>query len=418
MHEHLIVNIQPEINAINVTFCKWLDFFMYYQVMWSNKTPKNENRNLLINTIGIAMSIGFMLLWIYFTVQDYQPNETLPFIITSISLACGAIARMISLYYLLYFFNYPWHEFTLKYDHSDYRQYLELYLNKNIKQLNSRLKWYSIICYAMFIIHIGSYMRGAKQNIFNWLDVTVSFFGYYIPPCLFQAIWSVIALKYQLRLYYLQMLFNDDKPNFVLVLKEYKTFYIQFQNDYKIWIYYMMILSLWICSNLWNYANVLFYRSLKNDSFSEQHWLLWVFLGTGAIGFAAPLFEFSTSSSKLNMEYNKLVHILWQYDNFDNQIQKTNSMKTGDDIEEKKLELSLESQHLLDNAINCKKINLEEISLIVFNIKDFHFLLHYLPKYPLLVKLWSIELTTYTPMKFIVAFGVAKFISYSLYYFY
>ena len=406
-------------NVITVTFCQWLDVFMYYQAMWVPITNKNVNRNKFINTLGIIISILFIISWSIMSYFDCKFDNSLQVIILIVAFTCATISRLISIYFLYFKFSFHglWYNLKLKYDgiHSPHNN-VQKYLNKNIKYLNYRLKFYVIFCYLSFTIHQLSYTYTAEQtaknytiHLYNYFDALVSFFGFFIPLCLFQIIWSIISLKYQCKLYYLQQLFNNkEQPNFTLILKKYKRFYRQFQSEYKIWNYYMMFLLLWIFSNLWDYVNIVFYSTSNfHANFSKKYWLLLVYVSTGCIGYIAPLMEYSISSAKLNGEYDKLLDIIWKYDQDNDDEHKDNND---------------ESHHLLNkfgsidnkNDINFNSLDqtmdINRITLIVYNIKDYHFLLNYVPKDQLLVKIFGSTVSYYTPLTFIMAFGIAKFI--------
>eukprot|EP01083_Nonionella_stella_P244467 850813_1 len=59
-------------NLIHRSFCQWLDHFMYWQAMWTIRTPNNKYRNRIINIIGITISVLCLPMWIVYTFSDYS----------------------------------------------------------------------------------------------------------------------------------------------------------------------------------------------------------------------------------------------------------------------------------------------------------------------------------------------------------
>eukprot|EP01084_Bolivina_argentea_P269548 458136_1 len=62
---------------INIDICKWLDSFMYWQLMWvihmyTPKKNQKKSRNRIINLIGLVLSVSCLGIWGYLTFKDYN----------------------------------------------------------------------------------------------------------------------------------------------------------------------------------------------------------------------------------------------------------------------------------------------------------------------------------------------------------
>ena len=438
-------------NTIKRDFCTWLDYIMYYQAMWVLKLPNGKYRQPLINIIGITFTICSVLIDAYFLYHDHnlQSGILLPIIDTIVTWISITSARAIAIYYLIYQFNYPWHDFILRVSNNAFRSHMETYIDESIQSLRQRISIYLLFSYSVYIIHWATLLSDLMKNgkVYEVItDEMISLFGIYIPFFVFQVVISVTYFKYQVRLYYLQYSFNDKvaqkTPNFVVILKEYQVFAQEFENDTYQWKRYVLFMFIQSVASLWYFVDTVEqsgYLSKEQNFFLPtlwknvlENWMVWIYFISGFCAYISIFVEYCTAAAKLNDGYDELERSLWQYD--------TARKCVGDDDEKLQDEPSLSyspsgnptrivtTKRQSSNVMSLsqqlfakfgshikggnKGLDLEQLSLVIFNIKDFHFLLQYISKNPIVIKLWGVRVTRFTPLKFLFVFVIARFVSY------
>eukprot|EP01084_Bolivina_argentea_P080997 146694_1 len=362
-------------HQISFEFCKWLDFFIKWQIWWLY-----VDRNMLINCLGGIISIGSVIFWAYSTFKDIGPGgvNSLQFIILCIWIGLLCSTRIISMIYLKYYFQYPPYSFTMNCHYASVKQSVQQYGNQCTKYLNYQLKIYVIVCYLIVIGHYLALLQ-KYDNIIDWFDTFVSIFGILIPYTLFQCIYSFFTVKYQITLYYfthsLNIKLQKREENILSrIINEYKKVFNEFQNDNKWLNIYMCILFIQLFANIWLVADsqIDYWTAYPVNIAAEISYMI-----LGVVAYCLPLILFVISSYGINKEYYRLEEILWNINLNEKKLIYSVSFEENENI----------NQELL---LNVKKMRVE-----MNNIRDFYYLLHYIPKHKILTRLIGCEITLF-----------------------
>eukprot|EP01084_Bolivina_argentea_P171700 297481_1 len=369
----------PDESTINNIY--WLEIVLLLNMCIHKKCYR------WIECIFAFFIFGLVIAYVYYTFYDDLIVNAIYQIFSAFDYGAFGIARIILIYYFLCVFKkYPWNHITeFFYD----AQFSSQYIAK-VRWTNCRLKLITIVYVMIEILHCFAYV-GKQQLSHETLFGTVidsfsSVYGIYTPMMVSQCVLTFMFLKYDLYLYTVieQIKRNqniDIQSMFVLYRKMYKSF----QNDYKIWKYILMFEYLATFYVIWVIAATWIYRT---SGLFEIHALLWTFSG---IYYLFPFIEYVYCSSKINNQYTLLMETLWEYDiRF---------------IEGKMYE-------------NDTKLSISGQRLKVFGYDDiaiFESFFQYTRDHPFIVTLIGARITSGNAVKLIVAFFVAKMISYSIY---
>eukprot|EP01084_Bolivina_argentea_P169959 294551_1 len=173
--DHLFMDENEEMK-FQTNVCEWLDIFMKWQLLWVYRRKDKKSRNILVNIIGFLISVFTLGGFMYFVIDDIGLAWARPLelIITVFFMVIFAISRIISMYYLWKYFDYPGYRFVLKYHDVQHDQHLQNYVHQQRLSLNKRLKLYIVCCYVCTGLH--SYFRFQQKTWKDWIDFSLSFF--------------------------------------------------------------------------------------------------------------------------------------------------------------------------------------------------------------------------------------------------
>eukprot|EP01084_Bolivina_argentea_P173050 299720_1 len=293
-NESVTYNPQQQVFT-NINVCEWLDFFMYWFAMWIFRKPNGEYRNRIVNCLGITLSIIFLLVWIIYTYMDYifstlptiidkntETRQLLFVTITCILIFFAVCARLLSMYYLAFKFNFPWYNIIniVEDDATLIDSVNKCVLGKK-KSFNRRLIIYIIISYILFFCYMGMWICSGWDNDYYdkipfyghkfshssikliqlAVDMTVSYLGFHFPMIVFQPICSVILFRYQIKLYSLRHLLSQNNqqngvPDFAMIRMKYKKYYKQFITSKYFFNYYNTAYFCFYAAHLWVYIDI------------------------------------------------------------------------------------------------------------------------------------------------------------------
>eukprot|EP01084_Bolivina_argentea_P106153 190051_1 len=187
---------------------QWMNYLTLYLPLWTTRLPTNKYRSLIVNILGISITIisitAFILIGEYNFCQQFM-NETESIdkfddMINATMLILQTTARIDQFYIFLKNFNYPWkNRFINKYSNINEIQ------TKNISNSNLRIK----IIFVLFII----FSFTSKLWYLNDINFAMTITIWLILPSIIMStiICSIIFLKYELYLDNILHILSIDK---------------------------------------------------------------------------------------------------------------------------------------------------------------------------------------------------------------
>eukprot|EP01084_Bolivina_argentea_P171699 297476_1 len=369
----------PDESTINNIY--WLEIVLLLNMCIHKKCYR------WIECIFAFFIFGLVIAYVYYTFYDDLDANAMYQIFIAVDWGAFGIARIILIYYFLFIFKkYPWNHITeFFYDAQFCRQYIA-----KVRWTNCRLKSITVVYIMVETLHFFGYFD--KQQLSHETSFAVaidsfsSIYGVYTPMMVSQCVLTFIFLKYDLYLYtVIEQIKRNQNTDIQSMFALYRKMHMSFQKEYKIWKIILMFEYLATFYVIWAIAATSMYQT---SGLFEIHKLLWIFSG---IYYLFPFMEYVYCSSKINNQYSLLMETLWEYDiRF------------------------IEGKIYEDNT----KLSISGQGIKVFGYGDiaiFESFFQYTRDHPFIVTLIGARITSGNAVKLIVAFCVAKMISYSIY---
>lgn len=345
-------------------FFRILQVLSQWNLMWIPRKIDNESRFFCLTWIAWFFVIIFGAIYSYYTYYDAYINNNLIFnIFCIITIVSIILSRIISFYYFMKYFKYPWNnilddffELTLK------SHYIKRLTQTSIRILIYLFTYIPLTILFVTIEQINQHYYYFWENYIYWI---ASVFGIWIPLGISQCIISIIFLKYELFLYTIQSVINSDKKkrrkstmntnstinnatgsdevesttgtntlsaddvgtnfmsslvnsgqvrvqaeeiDFGKIFMRYKKMRDEFNTTYKLWQKYMIVRMFLIFWMIWFWIENVF-----GNKFTKQRDVI-MYIGSGAICFILPFIEFIISGMRLNEQFKSFNDTLWNYD--------------------------------------------------------------------------------------------------------
>eukprot|EP01084_Bolivina_argentea_P204271 348821_1 len=406
-------------NQIKMNTIYWLEISLLV-IMWIHKSYAKY-----LERIGAVIVFILTSIYIYYTFYDDSTISATVQIFGAFHYCGYGIVRLMLIYYFLKeFVKYPWIDITEEYHASR----LLIYYITSMKRTNIRV----FIGFSLYVILMGSHFYSAafQLNSHNtlfefpipgWLRITFDLFvsGYavYIPLGLSQCVLTFIILKYELYLHTVVDKFdlannqhrNSDRTDYInTVFVEYRKMQQLFKDQYKTWQYILSFEAIVLFYVLWVIVATIIHTE---GAWNDARIVIWAFSG---FFYVIPMIEFVYCASRMNNEYNRLQDILWEFSlnyNEDNHdiilVNRSNSLSIN------ATSSMLSSTNAIGNGMNSG--NKYNVAKFIFDNK-FQAFFQYVRCHPFYVTLMGTKVTAANAVKFMIAFGIAKMISYSIYY--
>eukprot|EP01084_Bolivina_argentea_P143241 251600_1 len=359
------VDLNDACNVILKTLSKqfkWLNRLILYFPMWCTNYSPNIHRSKMLNAVVIFISISAVLAATSMDFYKYINSFSKFQMVTAyynVELLLLLITRFTSIYYFYKYFNFPWKidQITFAVKIND----ISVYQN-TIKKNRVRIQLY--IC-SVFVLDIISLVYSAykmplviSNNDIVWTEILLlRIFGVY-PNVLTVSILSVIFLKHKLYLMCLMEKLNNDNIEFQSMFDEYEQLLKNLKHEYNNSLQYFiqLFLAALLC-DIWVSTADLISTSMA-DLGSVFSVLTDVVL----------LVEVSLGASILTETFEKFYDKLSEYGKY----------------------------HKLDRY------------------DEYNYLLHFVSKYRMDVKIAGQKISRSNAMRFVVVFSIAKWASYSI----
>ena len=387
-------------NELFLKYTKWSHFFILYWGMWTTQLPPSHNkRSSILNTFAIFFTSILYIYFVAFNLHYYIITANIiptMFVIMSVMMQISTtIMKIISMYYFVFKFNYPWYDKHLFHLNS-FQNVSKEYMEKRLKSTSIRLKVIFIFsiftsCYWAYYSCIGKvnygfldynntnplfvykwYTRGILSIAILYTIALPSFFTIYVI--------SIVFLKYELYLHGLNVMVEGSeyqKIRFDEVIVEYGKVYKSLHDgNYMLWQIFFATMFVGTFALIWYFiASMVEYFDYMKFIFrfylvSMVCMLLW-------------LGEFIYSGSFVTQEFDKFKRLLIDVH--------------GD-------------KSKIWTSFNDFDMN-ERIS----NIHSYHCFVRYIGQYPLNVTVFGWKVSNANLVRFVLFFVIAKGISYSLY---
>ena len=343
-------------NHLSQSF-SWLNIFILYSPLWVKRTPNLEHRSCCLSLIILSITIIAILyhLAFVFIFYIYKALDGLIYqSVYSLSEIIVSSSRLFGLYYFYSQFNYPWNHSQL--------QSLNMKHIKIIKTSKQTILILFMLIMILDIIMAIHYAYGHIEQDESFY-VSVSVIGrlfLFFPSFISFAVAAAIFLKYHLRIIqFTEKLQAGDIIDFNDMLQSYVKLNELFKCEYSVYLEWSLLLYLFgILLDIW----VSSYEILSYDS-----WIDFVDVFEDIFVFVL----YVISASWVGESFAKYESMLYKYG--------------------------------MDNK---KSINYNE----------FHYLLVYVSRYRLQVRLGRVTITKFNAIKFVVVFCVAKLMSYTVRY--
>eukprot|EP01084_Bolivina_argentea_P140095 246389_1 len=344
-----------------------LNTVILYLPMWCSKPPnQSEERNKYLSIIIILIVIGFTLfhlVFAYIIIFDVFFFDVV-FAIIYITLEVGlTFARLLTLYYFYVHFNFPWL--------TNFNP-----LNDNISCYNYLIK---ILMFLLFIID-GVSITGAiiknislhNMHIIAYLELTALITGrifIFWPLFVTLAVHSMICLKYYLALIEVHRMLNHENINVDLsqLFLKYQKLYDAYKIDYHPilnWSLHFILCS--YAFNIWIDTYSIFYA----DSFD------WPDIFDAAC-IVIIFIIYCVFSSLMNEKFEQ----------FERSLSRFGITVIQNDV-----------KHF-------------------FNNNYYNYLLHFVSRYPISIRIGILTVTRSNAIKFLIGFVGLKLISYAIQYY-
>ena len=408
------VNTSPHGNAKHAEYVdsivsnfQWLKYALWWSLLWVTRTESGRPRSVLVNVMGIALTTIQMMVYPVLTYQDYKARNSMDMLFDCTSLIALLASRLLSFYYFLRHFDYPWQHI---FDHHNHCMDLISYNYYWSKSWKVSLWLLAFVVASFLLLSIHNLLYEFGDDRAPWiraLDIASSVFGTFLPNILTHTIITILFLKYRFFLHSMQYMVEQVEPavNFKQIKDEYKRMHRLFVDEYRRWQYFIGLYLLAFLYNIW-----LFLDEMRNR---DELFTLMYFV-SGIVFYILPSLQFITGATSLNDEYQRLVDSLNDFEP-----PTSNRYFENVDYDNAQYQRSMISVYSDQNSskhLDFVPLNSSNTFQSLWNRQDLLFLLQYIENYPIEARLFGMKVTKMNSLKFIISFIVAKLVSYSIYY--